>query len=446
MSKYSICILDDKIPAERLSEYMDDTSLLNSNNFKHLLTIEKSNWGDISLYNLVNTLKKQKKYDLFGFTQHSFFFDYIDDNIFSPDIIIFDWNMGENVKEKDSKRNLLKLLKSKYCLVAIFTEADKQDEVTQIIKSNGFSDYKERLFLIKKDDENSVEKLKTEIEDKLKLFSFKLNKTLKRNTLQSIDNILINIGKLSFNQFVSLFGEDSDNNKKVLAATDFIDVFLEKLKYELTTIGIEEDLLKVDNEDTEDINIVRKLWHFRLYHKSQDNIIRKGDILKKENKYFLVLSSDCHLDEFWNKSLGSLAILKLHKVLLGNESFKKRLNYRKNDNLDKYELSSLVNPPSSLNFLSVLPSLDFDENEYIDFAVNPRELSSIQIDLLIEGNAKRKLTIDDMTGYEKYLSLSEPFLSGLYLFITQNFSGYGLPDFSIKLQESIKDNFKKLKK
>ena len=443
MSKYSICIIDDKIPAERLSKYMDDTSLINSNNFKHLLTIEKNNWGDISLYSLVNTLKKQKDYDLFGFTQHSFFLDYIENNIFSADIIIFDWNMGENVEEKDSKKNLLKLLKSKYCLVAIFTEADKQDEVTQIIKSSEFSDYKERLFLIKKDDENSVDNLKYEIENRLKLFSFKLNQTLKSNTLQSIDNILVNIGRLSFNQFVSLFGENN-NGKKEISETDFIDIFLEKLKYELTSIGIGDVELKTNNEDFDNICKVRELWHYRMYHKTTDKIIRKGDIIKKENKYFLVIASDCHLDTFWKSSLGYLTIIPLHKVSKDNRlSFTKRINYR--NDIDNYNLTSLVNP-KSIDFLTILPSLVIGNNDSFDYALNPREISSIEVALGDEENVNRRLIIDDITGYEKYISLSEPFMSALFLFITQNFSGYGVPNFSKKLQKSIKNNFKKLKK
>jgi len=444
MSKYSICILDDKIPAIHLSDHMDDKGLFNQNNFKHLLKLDKDTWRDTALYDLVDALYKQDNYELFGFSQHSFFFNFIENNIFLPDIVIFDWDMRIENSEEDSKSSLLKLLKFKYCLVTIFTEADKDDEVSNVLSNKAFNDFRDRFLIIRKDDENSVKKLNEEIERKLKLFSFKLNKTIKKNTLQSIENILINIGKLSFNQFVSLFGED-DNGKKEISQTDFIDIFLEKLKYELTSIGLGDVELKADIENVDDINKIRELWHYRMYHNTNDNIIRKGDILINNGEYFLVLSSDCHLNEFWKKSLGYLMLVKLHKVDESNEDFKKRLNYRKNSNLNGYELKSLVNP-STIDFLTILPSIVFEGEDYFDYALNPRELFSLEIKLPENNNSKQKLLIEHIEGYEKYLSVSEPFMSALFLFISQHFSGYGLPDFSTKLRDSIKENIYKLKK
>ena len=442
MSKYSICILDDKLPVSQVSGYIDDTSMLNRNNFKHLLSLDEKDWEEQQLYQLLKSLyDKNNDYELFGFKNHSFFFNYIADNIFSPDIVIFDWDVGETT---DSKQNLLNLLKKKYCIVAIYTGADKNDEVERILSDNDFDEYRERFFKIKKEDDNSVTELEKEINDKLKLFSFKLNKTIKQNTLQGIDNILINIGKLSFNQFVSLFGENKAGQKE-LSQIDFIDIFLEKLKYELTSIGLGVVELKTSNENIDDINKIRELWHYRMYHKTRDNIIRKGDVLKKGEEYFLVLSSDCHLDKFWNKNLGYLLLLKLHKVDESNAEFKERLNYRKNQNLEDYKLTSLVNP-SPIKFLTVLPSLVIQNNNYYDYALNPKELSSIEIDLPKGNNSNQKLLITHMTEYEKYISLSEPFMSALFMFISQNFSGFGLPDFSEELKKSIKDNLKKLKK
>ncbi len=445
MSKYSICILDDKIPAIQLSDYMDDKSIFNRNNFKHLLSLERSNWDDIALYELIDNLYKEDEYELTGFSQHSFFFDYCSDNLFSPDIVIFDWDMGEDVEEKDPKKNLIELLKTKYCLIAVFTEADKDDEVSNVLSESDFDNYKDRILLIKKGDENSVEKLKNDIENKLKLFSFKLNQILKKNTLQSIDNILIKIGKLSFNQFISLFGEKAANGEKELSGSDFIDIFLEKLKYELTSIGINSLELKTDDENIGDVNKIRELWHYRLYHKVTDNIIRKGDILKHKEDYFLVLSSDCHLNKFWNKNLGYLLLIKLHKVDKNNVSFKKRLNYRNNSNLTSYSLSSLVNP-SPIEFLTILPSMILEDETYIDFALNSRELSSIEIDIPEDNNSNQKLLLKHLNGYEKILSISEPFISALFLFISNHFSGFGLPDFSVELKDSIKENISKLKK
>ena len=442
MSKYSVCILDDKLPVNQLSDYIDDTTMLNRNNFKHLLSIDEQDWEEQQLYQLIHNLyDKIDDYELFGFTNHSLLFNYIEENIFSPDIVIFDWDVGE---QHDSKQNLLNILQKKYCMIAVYTGADTIEEIKQTIEANEFDSYRDRLFLEIKGEENSVEKLEHEIDKRKNIFSFKLNKTLKQNTIQGIDNILINIGKLSFNQFVSLFGENKEGQKE-LAQIDFIDIFLEKLKYELTSIGLDDFELKTPKENIEDINKIRELWHYRMYHKTGDDIIRKGDVLKKDEEYFIVLSSDCHLDEFWNKNLGYLILLKLHKIDKSNEEFKKRLNYRKNSNLNDYKLSSLVNP-SPIEFLTVLPSLVNINSTYFDYALNPKELSSLEINLPEDKNVKQKLLINHIDGYKKYISISEPFISALFLFISQKFSGYGLPDFSEKLMQSVTDNIKKLKK
>jgi len=443
MSKYSICILDDKLPVNQLNGWFEDNDLLSRNNFKILMElVDKKDWEETQLYQLIYSLySKEDTYELFGFISHSFFFNYIEDNFFSPDIIIFDWDVGETT---DSKDNLLELLQKKYCLVAVYTGADTQEEIKQTIKGEAFDKYRDRLFLQIKGEDDSVKKLEEEINNRKDIFSFKLNKTLKQNTLQGIDKILINIGELSFNQFVSLFGENSNGQKK-LTQNDFIDIVLEKLKYELTSFGLNGIELKTPNENIDDDNKIRELWHYRMYHKTNDDIIRKGDILKKEDSYYLILSSDCHLDQFWNKNLGYLLLIKLHRVDGANEEFKVRLNYRKNSNIDNYKLSSLVNP-SSIDFLTILPSLVKNEETYFDYALNPKELSSIMIDLPEDKNSKQKLLISHLDEFEKYISISEPFMSALFMFISQHFSGFGLPDFPENLQNSITENLKKLKK
>jgi len=454
MSKYSICILDDKLPVNQLNGWFEDNNLLSHNNFKLLMElVNEKDWEEKQLFQLISSLySKSDTFELFGFVSHSFFLNYIDDNIFSPDIVIFDWDVGEI----DPKQNLLNILQKKYCLIAVYTGADTLEEIRQTIEDNEFDNYRDRLFLKIKGEENSVKTLEDEIDKRKNIFSFNLNKTLKQNTIQGIDKILINIGKLSFNQFVSLFGENKEGQKE-LAQIDFIDIFLEKLKYELTSIGLDDVELKTPNENIDDINKIRELWHYRMYHKTGDNIIRKGDVIKKENELFLVIASDCHLKEFWKKSLGYLTVIPLHKISADNDKLKNILSYD-DFQIDSYKLSSLVNP-RGIDFLTVLPALINDDNDFLDYALNPREINSIFIDLVInyndETDPQRKKDIKKNAisqplktsdGDFKYIiSLSEPFLSGLFQFVSENFSGFGLPDFSDDLVKSIREKLKELK-
>lgn len=444
MNKYSVCIIDDKIPVSKFPDYMDETKVLNQNNFQHLL-FEKKSWDEIQLLNLVENLFRQSDYTISGFSSHNFFLNHIEENTFSPDVVIFDWDVGEGTSA-NPKGNLLRILKTKHCLIAIYTAADQTNEVTNIIDGDEFKVYKDRLFLIKKDNDNSVDLLTQAINERLDNFSFNLGKTIKRNTLQAIDNILIGIGKLSFNQFISLFGTTGPNNKKILTQNDFIDILNEKLKYELNNISLESSW-EGENTKVEDVNLLRGLWRFRLYHYTKDEIIRKGDILQKgadEDKLFLVLSSDCHLDSFWYKTLGHLALVPLYKIDKDNLALKGKINYRPNNKIARYEVTSLVNP-NGFDFLTILPSLVVKNKEHFDYALIARERFSL--DIKLEGtNANNRLLVSDTDNYHKLVSISEPFISALHQFITNNYTGIGLPDFSSELQTSIKENLQGLKK
>lgn len=154
MGKLSLCILDDKIPVERLTDIqIDDTSYIDGNILKHCLTLQNEagepyDWGDKSLRNFVDAIKDDADYSISGFKNHLFFFNHKEDVIFSPDIIVFDWDMGDG--GQDSSTNLLKLLSSTYCLVAIFTGEDAEDGVSELLNKPEFKEYQCRCFLIKK--------------------------------------------------------------------------------------------------------------------------------------------------------------------------------------------------------------------------------------------------------------------------------------------------------
>ncbi len=447
MSKYSICIIDDKLPAANFANVMDDKTLLNQKNIQFLLD-NKEVWKDKVLYDFTLKLFKSDEFEISGFLHHSFFLNHIEDYLFSPDIIVFDWDVGSDTNPEN---NLLDILSKKYCLVAIYTEADKEDEITQIIKKPDFSNYKEdRLFLVKKDEDQSVDRIYQKISEKKDTFSFVIGKKLKKIILQAVDKILIHIGKLSFNQFATVFGSDGGNGKRVIQPSDFTNIVLQKLQYEIDLQSITQltELLESEKEKIGDDNKVRELWHYRLYHKNNDMIIRKGDILKKNmdsDDLYLVISSDCHLSDFWKKTLGYLCIIPLHQASKDNAELVKRLQY--GVDIANYSISSLVNP-RQIDFLITLPGLTTENSKYIDYLLNPREISTISIPLNgnDEDTKSRHLNLDNIPNYQKVISVSEPFMSALFQFIQQNFSGFGVPDFCDELKDSIKNNLKELVK
>ncbi len=435
MKKYSMCILDDKIPATDYSEFIDETKIINENNFKYLLSDEEK-WTDKDLLHFLKSVVNEKnEYSISGFINHSFFLNYIEDNIFSPDIIVFDWDVGE----VDTEQNLLTILKKKYCLIAIFSDQTTKLDIKNVISSDNFIDFKNRLFLIDKEEKKSNEKLLEELSSREKVnFSFKLGQNLKQNILQSTDNILINIGRLSFDQFISAFGDsfESSGKKRKLSNIDFIEIFTDKLKSYLISENFIDDPLISAQEKIDNDYILKRIWHFRLYHKPKDNIVRKGDIIKKNNSdhRFLVVTSDCHLNQFWSKNLGQLNLVPLYNP----EDVKSRI---KEFNNNYFKIKSMVNV-SGIESITMLPALilDEDNSSSVDYALFPKEVYSIEIKMPKDVKSNQPLLYDYFDEYDgsDRIRLSEPFLSPLTQFILSKIADYGVPDYSKELQDILK--------
>ncbi len=130
--KQSLCIIDDYIPVEKYAEFMDANVLLNGNNFKHLLQKEDT-WEDSDLLRFVKNIYVKENISLTGFTSHENFLSYNSNNLFVPDIIVFDWDIAGQTD--DSKDHLKEILNSIHCFVAIFTTADTENLVSNIIGS-----------------------------------------------------------------------------------------------------------------------------------------------------------------------------------------------------------------------------------------------------------------------------------------------------------------------
>ena len=184
--KYSICILDDKIPLHDFDSKADDTRIIEERVLYSYLADEKK-WKDSDLLNFVKLLNKEKdKYFVSGFTHYDFFLNHVKDVLYSPDIIIFDWDFPG---PDNSEESLLKILETKYCVVLIFTMADKKGEVDSILNKEQFKKYKERLGIIKKEEKDAIKNLNAEIDNKLKTFSFRYSKELKQKMLEALDSI-----------------------------------------------------------------------------------------------------------------------------------------------------------------------------------------------------------------------------------------------------------------
>jgi hypothetical protein len=449
MGKYNLCIIDDKIPVEQFNNRIEvlDTGIIDENILANYIKLgDNGTWGDSNLYNLIKSLREQDDIDLTisAFKTHSFYFNYVDENLFSPDIIIFDWDVG--TPEISSEESLKRILEGTYCLVAIYTEADEVDKIKSIINTDSFKNFLYRIFVVDKKESDSANIVITELKAHLNDFTFGYGNEFKKTINSAINTIFCRIGGMSFSYFIKVFGENTSEhgrNKYRISPLDFIEIMNDQIKAHLMSSNQIKPLIA--DETTEDIQIEKQLWHYRLLHKPQDNIVRKGDITwhKTENKYYFIISSDCHLSDFWKKNFGFIVAVPLYKAV-DVELSKKLMKFSKPRTLKLFSLSSLVNP-QNIN-ITMIPAMDNKD----DYIIMPKELKTFNIPTPEDYDRVNKPytplqyeQIDYFDGSNR-LRLNEPFLSALIEYIFRNISDIGVPDYSKVIQKKLTEYITKL--
>lgn len=475
MSKLSLCILDDRIPVEHLTEIsINDTSYLDENVLRNCLTLKKedgsiSDWGDENLRNFVDSVKDDDNYVLSGFKNHSFFFNYREDVLFSPDIIVFDWDMGDG--GQDSSANLLKLLASTYCLVAIFTGEDTEEGVSQELNKSEFMEYKHRCFLIKKQDDDSVKVLKSNIKAREKDFSFEFGNKFRKASLSALDEILVELGKVTSGELNHYFKIEDENDLEVFISEKYGSLFninvnsltvlkgykwadsllhVVRRKFEKALTSLNISSINKENPPAIDKDILEKLWSYRLYHKypGTDKNVRKGDIVCKEGKFYLIINSDCHLPHLWAKNLGFINVIPLHLIDTSNDSLKKILNLTEKGSARDYKQNSfserMKSFPEGAFCMPFVPIKD-GYKTFLFFAKNLTYLQIAKPDLLQGESFKTKIfTYDFFDGYIRTCTLSEPFLTPIISNILSAIAGQGCPDYSNTTKTLIDNKIKQI--
>lgn len=459
--KRKICIIDDKLPASEYSDFIDEKQLLDQSILKYLC-LKHRNWSEEPLKGLIlKIISDHDDWTISGFLNPEFYFNHVKDEIYSPEVIIFDWDYV--TQPMASEEYLLEILKSTYSIVGIYTGADKEEEISNILASPEFQPYTEsRIHMVEKGIENSVSKILVEVNKRFNNdFSFKLGQELKFNAVKALDSILVNIGGMSFNEFICTFGHKmgEDGNKRSISIYEFIEILSEKFRNNLANADWSETTF----ESSEPANVteeqlVRKLWSYRMFKFPKDDLVRSGDIISKvdgdKNEKFLVISSDCHMNQLWKKNFGSLTLIPLFANTETSSIFKdKLLTAQKRKQLrDNTKATSITNLNGfeSLTLIASIPSKNEQgEDEFIDYIAFPRSVFSIDIpkpNNLEVGNQIKDQTlyyshIKDYKGKGR-LSLNEPFRSPLIQYCVNTITGYGTPDYPSELQKSIQERFK----
>jgi hypothetical protein len=461
--QYSICLIDDEIPASGV-DGIRDTELLNSSNLYYLLKQQEKPWTDEIIKKLVQTLLDavydddgKSIWDVYGYTNPSFYINALNYGTFRSDIVTFDWDYP-GITAVHSSENLLKeILDKTYSLIFIFSKADKKEEIEAILVKKEFQEYQGRVYYLDKaaDGNEQTAILLTKAKELYEgNFSFKYAKLLRRKAAQTMDKILSDMGKASLNDLKYLIGNEEGNGK------EFIDFMTEKFRSGMATNEIFNIINEISTQNIEDPappnTIISKMWSYRIYfsHETGDELVRCGDIVCADNVYYFIVSADCDLSGFWKKNLGIINMVTLHEFDKRNDSLKKSLTLCTS-------LSQICNdlPNSLLGKLGNLAEGPFifpfvpAHKEMKNFLAIPKDFISrkIQIypenwnDLSNKDKSRQAMKYSYWPGAERICSVSEPFLTPVVQHILKTIAGNGVPDYSQAMKDTLKlyvDDFK----
>ena len=232
--KHTICFIDDKIPVSQYPQYFQDTDIINESVLQFLLKNEGTNWEDTAVKQMCQTLlTKRQEWSITAFTSPSFFDNYVNGNVYAPEVIIYDWDYNYAVGGNDSQINLKKILENTYALVFIFSANDNTDEIKAIIKEKDIAKYKSRLGFVIKHEQRSVNALLKKIEKRYQdNFSLSFGQEIVGKSNQAINKVLADISSFSVEDFVLSIGEPQDN-LWVSTNQNFLDVILPRYKNQL---------------------------------------------------------------------------------------------------------------------------------------------------------------------------------------------------------------------
>ena len=462
-----VCIVDDGFLNPAIKAGKETETVFFTHDLKDWIN---STWDDIAIQNLCTNLLN-KGWLIQAFPHPTFYENKLEKDVYISDILVFDW---EYVSGEVEQINVLRRILSQYPVyVYVFSGADKENEIKKVIEDE-LKEFNGRVSYLLKDNGCGYEKTALDFSNKLdemkeKNFSFYFGSNIRRIVANSVESILVKFADLDLNNVLSLLSYDNLDDELSIDMKELISLKIaeyiqtsSEIRDILCQDGIEknvaEELIgtiegKIKNniisaklslsspkksEEVCDIDIIRSLWSFRLYHKTSDTdkIVRTGDIIVNEeakdfSHLYLVITDNCSLSRFGRKTGNILNTVELTHI---RSEVKHEIKFN--------NLTSLTNVAGLNNTDGrplLLPYIPIEENRLEDYLLFMQKHFFISFDV---ENKKKPLSYDDI-GYRKVCSISSPFLHPLVGTIISNLFGWGCPDYPAKIQEDIKKRSEK---
>ena len=468
-----IYIVDDAFISPAHSINKDNDKIFYNDELQDFIGMPDEVWTDGIVKNLCSSLISNGWF-VYGFSHPNHLLENLEsDSSMCPAIIIYDWDYAGSSTENSS---LLKEILSNYPVyIFVYTGSDKIEEITDLIQSDEFHLYERRISPFEKiiNGESSVNSLTTELNNLIQNdFSFIFGSNMRKILLNGIDKTLSNFSNMDINNVLKLLnGEQNESLSKeikrmiadkitsyIKMSKDVDDIIKEfntdiKIINEIKNIlssKIENNIISAElaidiSSETEEEStsdeakaLMRELWAYKLYNNPTDNVVRTGDIIRKQgcvnyNNLYLVITDNCSLTRFKNKTGGLLNTIEL-----------KPLNLFYKDEIQVNNISSLTNAHgfSGTNGKPIMLPYIKINNNYVDYVLFMQNHKCLSV---AKANKNDPLLYDSEFNYERVCSVSSEFIHPLIGTIISNLYGWGCDDYSIAVQDDLKDRCNQLK-
>ena len=469
MSKFNLYICDDAIPSFGDGALMRDQDVVPHQILEKILQDGSYTWAEPEVKNLAASAIKNESWSIRAARNPEFFINEILGGLDRPDILVFDWDYPGLI-DGNSADYLYEFLGKTYCIIQIYSGAEKRAEIQAVIDGARFAPFRSRILAIAEKKQVTADALLgTVLAQHESNLSYKFGYALRKMTLSALDEILVDFGKISIKELMVLLDAEPDaegdfketlisNLRSKLMADEriraafagqagvaenahhYIDIVADKLRDALNAADLQ---LVVPNSGAQESSELQKaaemFWSRRLYYKPSDKIVRRGDIVyaSATDDYFVVVSGDCDLAQFWFKNCGHINLIPLFKLDKGSTKLLDRFKLRSvTKEKAKFDTQSLINSPDKFyDGCLVVPLVPLASGGQ-DFMAFPKEITSVSIPVpVVTGKTpeqvyKSRLRYDHFVGYECKCSINAPFLDAFIQKLLNSISGAGVPDYS----------------
>ncbi len=372
-----------------------------------------------------------------------------------PDFLVVDWDFGGSLPESETiEKKIHEMLDLCPVDALIFSaKFDDDENIQKLLKELLSDELFERVKFQSKTTyssqmEQDAEQLINTIKNNYHCNSgYKLYMDIQQIFRFSTQKVFAEIFRFGFNNYLACIKEADDDEN----IGNFLELIKNKITNDIKTEFDEKfpdtslnDLLdfimpRIINEVNSDFKFQllpsaeysnNHIWNHRLYGAVGKNI-KTGTILKKEDNLYLVLTRECDLACFFKGKVAKKTDGKVLMVKLENHVLTKR---------EIKDLNSLTDLHKTL-YSYILLCINIDGN-FSHYKCNPRNILIHQVSERSEGGdgCIYPLTSDDMNGYVPVCTLNQPFLNNLIMSIFNYNMGYGVPNYTKALKESLLPN------